>query len=72
MVEESKLVEFMSLELSDWISKNIQAIAYFTNEAEDEDLLFGFICWNLWLKRNKIIFNPNYVKVERVLARSFR
>ncbi|MBA0618584.1 hypothetical protein Godav_027904 [Gossypium davidsonii] len=40
--------------------------AWLKKEAKDGDLLFGFVCWNLWLRKNKMIFEPNYVEVERV------
>ncbi|KAE8711340.1 hypothetical protein F3Y22_tig00110295pilonHSYRG00009 [Hibiscus syriacus] len=72
IIKPTRLEEFMTNELTEWIQCNLQQQSYFPREAEDWDLLYGSVIWNLWTRRNRQIFDPDYCEVESLVQRSRR
>ncbi|KAK8489477.1 hypothetical protein V6N11_024235 [Hibiscus sabdariffa] len=51
---------------------NLSADINFAKDGTHWDMLFGFIVWNLWCRRNEWIFGEHNVRYEYVLLRSQR
>lgn len=59
--------EFLSMEILEWINLNIQDTVYFPEGVENWEVLFGCVCWNLWVRGNKRMFDQEYMEIEGVL-----
>ncbi|KAE8705060.1 hypothetical protein F3Y22_tig00110430pilonHSYRG00193 [Hibiscus syriacus] len=64
--------EFISMDLLDWIEKNICNPRYFPKESGNWDIAFGSIVWGPWTRRNNLLFNSSYRAEELVLQQSTR
>ncbi|KAL4298080.1 hypothetical protein GQ457_12G018940 [Hibiscus cannabinus] len=59
LIKPDFLHQFLTMNIKEWVYLNITDVARMANHPEDWDLLFGSICWNLWLERNAVVFdNP--------------
>lgn len=68
LVKENRVIRQWSYQSGLWLTCSS---AYFSKTTDEWDLLFGFfLCWNLWLRNNKIIFYPYFVNTIGLLERS--
>ncbi|KAL4278310.1 hypothetical protein GQ457_03G020200 [Hibiscus cannabinus] len=59
LIKPDFLSPFLTMNVKEWVYLNLTDAARMVNHPEDWDLLFGSICWNLWLERNAMVFdNP--------------
>ncbi|KAL4336136.1 hypothetical protein GQ457_07G003110 [Hibiscus cannabinus] len=56
-VRSAYLVEFLDMELKQWIHVNLTDARKYIATHVDWDILFGSIVWNIWLRRNDFVFN---------------
>ncbi|KAK8644684.1 hypothetical protein V6N13_123984 [Hibiscus sabdariffa] len=47
---------FLSIPIREWILENLRSPVRFAN-ADNWELLFGAVLWNIWLTRNAAVFN---------------
>ncbi|KAK9027992.1 hypothetical protein V6N11_067808 [Hibiscus sabdariffa] len=46
-------------------------IAYgFVSDMADWDVLFGYLVWSLWLRRNEVVFTGEQVRIESIIFRA--
>ncbi|KAK9030878.1 hypothetical protein V6N11_032284 [Hibiscus sabdariffa] len=60
------------MNVKEWVYLNLTDATRMVNHPEDWDLLFGSICWNLWLGRNAMVFDNPLDDRGTVLERSRR
>ncbi|KAE8677141.1 hypothetical protein F3Y22_tig00111542pilonHSYRG00042 [Hibiscus syriacus] len=72
LIKESWLTNFFSLNIKEWLHKNLANPTYFAQSDHEWDTLFGNINWNLWTRRNKRIFDPANMDNETIIERSRR
>ncbi|KAK8590372.1 hypothetical protein V6N13_057265 [Hibiscus sabdariffa] len=53
-----------------WVRLNLTDAARMVSNPENWDLLFGSVCWNLWLGRNAVVFDNPLEDRGTVLERS--
>ena len=54
------LNDFFSSNLEDWLLYNLTSKRYFSTVVA-WSMIFGVACWFLWQRRNKEIFDENFV-----------
>ncbi|KAK8572704.1 hypothetical protein V6N12_028751 [Hibiscus sabdariffa] len=72
LVRQYRVHEFFTLPISVWVRVNFQNPRYFSASESDWDILFGAILWNLWLFRNRRIFDPESDQIDNVMSCSRR
>ncbi|KAL4289737.1 hypothetical protein GQ457_14G014320 [Hibiscus cannabinus] len=72
LIKPDFLHQFLTMNIKEWVYLNITDAARMANHPEDWDLLFGSICWNLWLERNAVVFDNPLDDRGTVLERSRR
>ncbi|KAK8608491.1 hypothetical protein V6N13_023913 [Hibiscus sabdariffa] len=60
------------MNIKEWVYLNLSEAARVVTNPENWDLLFGAICWNLWLGRNAIVFDNPLEDRGTVLERNRR
>ncbi|KAK8577783.1 hypothetical protein V6N13_028048 [Hibiscus sabdariffa] len=60
------------MDIKEWVCLNLSDAARVVSNPDNRDLLFGAICWNLWLERNAIMFKNPLEDRGTVLHRSRR
>ncbi|KAK9041873.1 hypothetical protein V6N11_016962 [Hibiscus sabdariffa] len=68
VIHESKWEEFMSLSSYDWFVCNLSQPQYFIFSGGDFIAQFAIICWILWIRRNKCLFDQDHIERLSVLA----
>ncbi|KAL4283772.1 hypothetical protein GQ457_16G009340 [Hibiscus cannabinus] len=68
VIQESKWEEFMSLNSYDWFVRNLSQPQYFIFSGGDLIAQFAIICWILWIRRNKCLFDRDHIERLSVLA----
>ncbi|KAK8974718.1 hypothetical protein V6N11_013184 [Hibiscus sabdariffa] len=68
------MLEFMSCDIKSWIKLNLTQPHRFAIDIADWDLMFGGVCWFIWLRRNDLVFNAGHEEEVRqpVLDRARR
>ncbi|KAL1105711.1 hypothetical protein V6Z11_D04G152200 [Gossypium hirsutum] len=69
VIKTKKRYEIFSLSLEEWLEKNLSE-SNFTCDPSEWQALFGNICGQLWVKRNKYVFNADFIETGSVLERS--
>ncbi|KAK8660893.1 hypothetical protein V6N13_051800 [Hibiscus sabdariffa] len=72
LIKPSFLTQFLSMNFKEWLRMNLSDAARMVSNPENWDLLFGSICWNLWLGRNAVVFDNPLDDRGTVLERSRR
>ncbi|KAL4355451.1 hypothetical protein GQ457_06G008470 [Hibiscus cannabinus] len=72
LIKPDFLHQFLTMNIKEWVYLNLTDAAQMANHPEDWDLLFGSICWNLWLERNAVVFDNPLDDRGTVLERSRR
>ncbi|KAK9031592.1 hypothetical protein V6N11_055888 [Hibiscus sabdariffa] len=74
LVRADKMLEFMSCDIKSWIKLNLTQPHRFAIDIADWDLMFGGVCWFIWLRRNDLVFNAGHEEEVRqpVLDRARR
>ncbi|KAL4363840.1 hypothetical protein GQ457_04G022740 [Hibiscus cannabinus] len=72
LVLADKFEEFLQLSIKDWIFADLSMTGNFAVDATNWDLLFAYILWNLWKRRNDVVFESHVVYRESILQQSKR
>ncbi|XP_039014329.1 uncharacterized protein LOC120144291 [Hibiscus syriacus] len=72
LIKPCRLTEFLTMNVLEWIRINLLDPNYFPNNGNDWDIMFGSIFWCLLTRRNKFIFESDYVELESVMQRRRR
>ncbi|KAL4277908.1 hypothetical protein GQ457_03G021160 [Hibiscus cannabinus] len=72
VIKLSFLSRFLSMDFKEWVHMNLSDAARMVSNPDNWDLLFGAICWNLWLGRNAVVFDNPLEDRGTVLERSRR
>ncbi|KAL4383611.1 hypothetical protein GQ457_15G023690 [Hibiscus cannabinus] len=72
VIKPSALSSFLSMDFKQWVHMNLSDAARMVSSPDNWDLLFGAICWNLWLGRNTVVFDNPLEDCGTVLERSRR
>ncbi|KAL4309768.1 hypothetical protein GQ457_01G026470 [Hibiscus cannabinus] len=56
LIHPYKFHELLSLDIKDWIEKNLTNGAIYARDVINWDLMFSGTCWYIWLHRNSRIF----------------
>ncbi|KAK8593806.1 hypothetical protein V6N12_045879 [Hibiscus sabdariffa] len=72
LIREDKVEEFFSLDFKQWLFVNLSNVEGFGRDRVHWDVLFGFLLWNLWRKRNEWVFSDQDWSGEPVLQRVLR
>ncbi|KAL4379262.1 hypothetical protein GQ457_02G040270 [Hibiscus cannabinus] len=67
VVSHNKLVQFHNLNLLDWLTSILSQPQLFTTGGVDLSTRFAVICWILWTRRNKFLFDNTFVESKSVL-----
>ncbi|KAK8600844.1 hypothetical protein V6N12_050692 [Hibiscus sabdariffa] len=59
LIKTRRLEEFMGLNFRDWVLCNVSDEAHFPRYSLNLGIRFGAIVWNLWLRRNALVFNTD-------------
>ncbi|GMI80336.1 hypothetical protein HRI_001702900 [Hibiscus trionum] len=70
LIHPSKLSEFLSINVLEWLHINLSKPTYFACDSSDWDLRFGAILWSIWKFRNTCIFDPDAADTFNVLEHS--
>ncbi|KAK8686472.1 hypothetical protein V6N13_125497 [Hibiscus sabdariffa] len=57
VIKHDRLEEIFTLDFKRWIHENLKNGAGFAKENTNWDLMFGGMCWFIWLHRNSQIFD---------------
>ncbi|KAE8685696.1 hypothetical protein F3Y22_tig00111095pilonHSYRG00679 [Hibiscus syriacus] len=58
--------DFLSIDIRSSIETNLRHPNYYPIDTENWETLFRLVIWNLWIRRNKLIFDSNLTPVESV------
>ncbi|KAK9002982.1 hypothetical protein V6N11_060556 [Hibiscus sabdariffa] len=70
LVQPVNLDSFLTMELSEWLRVNLSMSGAFARVMEHWNLVFGYTLWNLWLRRNVIVFNDLSAAQGNVIERA--
>ncbi|KAK8660895.1 hypothetical protein V6N13_051802 [Hibiscus sabdariffa] len=56
VIKHDQLEEFLRNDFKRWVSENLTNGGAFAKETAKWDLMFGGLCWFIWLNRNSRIF----------------
>ncbi|KAK8993752.1 hypothetical protein V6N11_007972 [Hibiscus sabdariffa] len=57
LVKCDRLFEFRQCTVKEWVRINLTKPEYFAAASEEWDLLFAVVAWNIWMQRNRLVFN---------------
>ncbi|XP_039062992.1 uncharacterized protein LOC120207625 [Hibiscus syriacus] len=72
VVKPELIDDFLSIDLVNWIETNLRHPTYYPIDAENWEILFGLVIWNLWMRRNRMIFDRGFMVADSVLQQSKR
>ncbi|KAK8532542.1 hypothetical protein V6N12_053980 [Hibiscus sabdariffa] len=65
LVRADKMQDFMSCDIKSWIKINLTQPHRFAIDIAAWGLMFGGVCWFIWLRRNDLVFNVGREEVRR-------
>ncbi|KAK8513200.1 hypothetical protein V6N12_037691 [Hibiscus sabdariffa] len=59
LVKVDFLTQFLTMDIKEWVLLNLNDPVHVVNKPNDWELLFGSVCWDIWVECNVLAFgNP--------------